>query len=141
MKRIWQICALTALAAGIASAHAAPRDRSLDNLQGGDSAAVQTMVQSAKAYHRASDDVTISVQFTNTGSAAVTLPQWLLDGDDVDRSFLKVTRNGAPVAYTAALVKRANPTADEVAGVDARAIGNGFLRVVERVRSQLGRIV
>ncbi|HQA33286.1 MAG TPA: M35 family metallo-endopeptidase [Casimicrobium huifangae] len=114
MKRIWQLCALTALAAGIASAHAAPRDRSLDNVQGGDVASVQTSVQSAKAYHRATDDVTVSVQFTNTGSAAVTLPQWLLDGDEVDRSFLKVTRNGAAVPYTAALVKRANPTADEL---------------------------
>ena len=75
---------------------------------------MQTTVQSAKAFHRASDDVVVSVQFTNTGSAAVTLPQWLFDGDEVDRSFLKVTRNGVAVPYTAALVKRANPGADEL---------------------------
>lgn len=114
MKRIWELCAVTALATGIASIHAAPRDRSLDNLPEGDIASVQTALQSVKAFHRASDDVMISVQFTNAGSAAVTLPQWLLDSDDVDRSFLKVTRDGSSVPYTAALVKRASPTADEL---------------------------
>jgi len=115
MKRVLQLCAVAAVMGGITSTQAAPRERSLDATSGSEVALVQTTVHSAKAYHRAADDVMVSVQFTNSGSAAITLPQWLLDADDVDRSFLKVTRGGTAVAYTAALVKRASPTADELA--------------------------
>jgi len=113
MKQVWSLVAVSALAVGVVSASAAPRDRSLD-ATGDQDSAVRTTLQASKAFHRATEDVTIQVQFTNTGMAAVTLPQWLLDADDVDRSFLKVTRDGVAVAYTAALVKRAAPTADEL---------------------------
>lgn len=114
MKRIWSLFATSALAVGVAATSAAPNTRTFDATQGDQESSVRTSIQSTKAFHRASEDVTINVQFTNTGNAAVTLPQWLLDADDVDRSFLKVTRDGVAVPYLAALVKRAAPTADEL---------------------------
>ena len=114
MKRFWSLFAASALAAGVASIHAASANRTLDALPGDQESPVTTSIQSTKAFHRASEDVNITVVFSNTGTAAVTLPQWLLDADDLDRSFLKVTRDGAAVPYAAALVKRAAPTADEL---------------------------
>lgn len=117
-KRISRICSLyatLALALGMTVAQAAANGRASDMMnRGNDDAVIATVVQSSKAYHRASEDVVIQVSFTNTSDAAVTMPQWLFDADDVDRSFLKVTRDGSPVTYTAALVKRAAPTADEL---------------------------
>lgn len=114
MKRVWSLFAATLLAVGITSVQAASPARHLDATTGDQAASVSTSIQSSKAYHRASDNVNIIVQFSNTGTAAVTLPQWLLDADDLDRSFLKVTRDGVTVPYLAALVKRAAPTADEL---------------------------
>ena len=114
MKQIWSLIAAAALAMGAPSTHAASATRTLDAAQGDQDSSIRTTIQSTKAFHRASDDVNITVQFANTGSAAVTLPQWLFDADDVDRSFLKVTRDGAAVPYLAALVKRAAPTFDEL---------------------------
>lgn len=114
MKRIWSLFAVSALAVGVASTSAAPSTRAFDVTQDDQESSIRTSIQSTKAYHRASEDVTINVQFTNTGANTVTLPQWLLDADDADRSFLKVTRDGAAVPYLAALVKRATPTADEL---------------------------
>ena len=114
-KRIWNLYAALAVAAGVTVAQAATSGRSNELVDNGDaSAAIVTSVQSSKAYHRASDDVVIQVRYSNAGAAAVTLPKWLFDSDDMDRSFLKVTRDGAPVNYTAALVKRAAPTADDL---------------------------
>ncbi len=114
MKRIWSVFAASALALSIAPVSAAPTTRTFDATGGDQLAPVRTTVESTKAYHRASENVNINVQFTNAGLAAVTLPQWLLDADDVDRSFLKVTRDGTAVPYLAALVKRAAPTAEEL---------------------------
>jgi peptidyl-Lys metalloendopeptidase len=114
MTRIWSLFAASALALGVASTGATTSPRTLDATQGDQESSVRTSIQSGKAYHRASDNVQINVQFTNTGNAIVALPQWLFDADDVDRSFLKVTRDGAAVPYLAALVKRAAPMDDDV---------------------------
>jgi len=114
MKRVWSLFAVSALAVGVASTSAAPNPRTFEATQDDQESSVRTSIQSTKAYHRASEDVNINVLFTNTGTTTVTLPQWLLDADDVDRSFLKVTRDGAAVPYLAALVKRAAPAADEL---------------------------
>lgn len=115
MKRSWTLAARTLTATAIAlavGAQAAPRTQ--DELASGEVARVQTTMHSSKAFHRASEDVVVTVTFSNTGSAAVTLPQWLFDADDMDRSFLKVSRNGEAAGYTGALVKRASPTANEL---------------------------
>ena len=114
-KRIWNLYATLVCATGVTIAQAATSGRSNELIEHGDAnAAIVTSVQSSKAYHRASDDVVIQVRYSNAGSAAVTLPKWLFDADEMDRSFLKVTRDGALVNYTAALVKRAAPTADDL---------------------------
>lgn len=114
MKRVWSLLAATLLAVGVTSVQAASPARNLDTTNGSQDASVSTSIQSSKAYHRASDNVNVTVQFINAAAAAVTLPQWLLDADDLDRSFLKVTRDGVAVPYMAARVKRAAPTADEL---------------------------
>ena len=114
-KRIWSLYAALAFAAGVSVAHAATSGRSNELVDNGDgNSAIATSVQSNKAYHHASEDVVIQVSFTNTSDVAVMMPQWLFDADDMDRSFLKVLRDGVPVNYTAALVKRAAPTADDL---------------------------
>jgi peptidyl-Lys metalloendopeptidase len=114
MKRIWSLFAASALAMSAVSSIAAANPRTFEDAEGAQGAPVHTSIQSSKAFHRASEDVNITVQFTNTGTAAVTLPAWLLDADDPDRSFLKVTRDGVGVPYLAALVKRASPAAEDV---------------------------
>ena len=117
-KRMWNLYAALAtllMAASVSVAQAATSGRSTERVDSGNAdAVIVTTLQSSKAYHRASEDVVVQVSFTNTSDVAVTLPQWLFDADDVDRSFLKVTRGGSPVTYTAALVKRAAPTAGEL---------------------------
>lgn len=112
---LYAALATLALATGVSSTQAATSGRSNDLADNGNTnATIVTSVQSNKAYHRASEDVVIQVSFTNASDAAVTMPQWLFDADDVDRSFLKVMRDGVAVNYTAALVKRAQPTADDL---------------------------
>jgi peptidyl-Lys metalloendopeptidase len=114
LATLGKLAALT-MVAGVSVVQAATSGRSNELADYGDAnAAIATSVQSNKAYHRASEDVVIQVSFTNVSKAAVTVPQWLFDADDVDRSFLKVLRDGVPVNYTSALVKRAAPTADDL---------------------------
>ena len=73
MKRFWSLLAATLLAVAVTSVQAASPARNLDAANGSQEASVSTLIQSSKAYHRASDNVNVTVQFSNAGTAAVTL--------------------------------------------------------------------
>lgn len=118
MKMIWKILSGVAIASSLAAAHvaqAAPPNRNVTNEDGGtqDRSAYSEM-SSTKAFHRAGEDVPVNVTFHNNTRAPIAIAKWMLDQDDPDRSFLRVSRNGQPVDYIGAMVKRAAPTADDV---------------------------
>ena len=54
-------------------------------------------------------DVVVRVTITNTNARPVVLHPWQLPGSEHDGSLFEVTRDGQPVPYTGALVKRAAP--------------------------------
>jgi peptidyl-Lys metalloendopeptidase len=54
-------------------------------------------------------DVVVRVTITNTNRAPVTLHPWQLPGTRQDGALFEITRDGVPVPYTGALVKRVSP--------------------------------
>jgi peptidyl-Lys metalloendopeptidase len=55
-------------------------------------------------------DVVVRVTITNTNTGPVTLHPWQLPGARQDGALFEITRDGVPVPYTGAIVKRAAPT-------------------------------
>lgn len=52
------------------------------------------------------DDVTVNVTMTNVGSVPVSVPKWYVPSQAATSGVFTITRNGEPVAYLGALVKR-----------------------------------
>lgn len=71
---------------------------------------IKVSVAPEKAMHGASDDVYVKVTLTNTSSA----PQYVLKArtpfEGLSAPLFEVTRDGAKVAYTGALIKRGKPS-------------------------------
>jgi peptidyl-Lys metalloendopeptidase len=71
---------------------------------------VKVTVAPEKAMHAASDNVYVNVTLTNTSST----PQYVLKArtpfDGLSAPLFDITRDGARVAYTGALIKRGKPT-------------------------------
>ena len=71
---------------------------------------VKVTVAPEKTMHGASDDVVVNVTLTNTSST----PQYVLKArtpfDGLSAPLFDITRDGAKVAYTGALIKRGKPT-------------------------------
>jgi peptidyl-Lys metalloendopeptidase len=71
---------------------------------------VKVTVAPEKAMHGASDDIYVKVTLTNTSST----PQYVLKSrtpfEGLSAPLFDVTRDGAKVAYTGALIKRGKPT-------------------------------
>lgn len=63
-------------------------------------------------------DVVVRVTITNTNARPVVLHPWQLPGSEHDGALFEVTRDGQPVPYTGALVKRAAPGARQVLRLD-----------------------
>lgn len=55
------------------------------------------------------DDVRVNLTLTNTGDKPIRLLKWQLPGSD-DAPLFLVERDGQPVSYEGALIKRAAPT-------------------------------
>lgn len=55
-------------------------------------------------------DVVVRVTITNTNAGPVILHPWQLPGTRQEGALFEITRNGVPVPYTGAIVKRAPPT-------------------------------
>jgi peptidyl-Lys metalloendopeptidase len=114
MKKLWGIV-VSALCVSLAfAAPNTPKLTDEDSQSSQWSAPVEAVVSAAKSFHRADEDVNVTVSFTNNGTRSISIPKYMLDADEIDRSFIKVMRNGAPVAYTGPLVKRAAPTAADM---------------------------
>lgn len=63
-------------------------------------------------------DVVVRVTITNTNARPVVLHPWQLPGSEHDGSLFEVTRDGKPVPYTGALIKRVAPTARQALRMD-----------------------
>ena len=66
-------------------------------------------------------DVVVNVSVTNTSRAAITLLRWELPASKPEAATFRITRDGQPVAYTGALVKRAAPTPEDYVRIEAGA--------------------
>lgn len=122
MRRIF-----AAFAAAAVSFHlfAAPIEQDRRSDEG--YSAVSVIGVAHKAFHAANEDVNVTFRFTNDGASAVAIPNWMLGASNIDRSFIRVTRDGAPLEYTGALVKRAAPTINDMVIVQpGESIDVGF---------------
>jgi peptidyl-Lys metalloendopeptidase len=114
MKKLWGIV-VPALCASLAfAAPNAPKLTDEDAQSNQWAVPVEAVVSAPKSFHRANEDVNINVSFTNNGAQSILIPKFMLDPDEIDRSFIKVMRNGVSVAYTGPLVKRAAPKAEDM---------------------------
>lgn len=59
------------------------------------------------------DDLTMTVTFTNEGRASAKLLRWITPSDELSGPLFQITRDGAPVTYLGPIAKRAAPTADD----------------------------
>ena len=71
---------------------------------------VRVTVMPEKAALGASDDVYVNVTLTNTSSSPQYVLKWRTPFDGLSAPLFEITRDGAAVPYTGALIKRAKPT-------------------------------
>ena len=71
---------------------------------------VTVTVVPEKAALGASDDVHVNVTLTNTSSSPQYVLKWRTPFEGMSAPLFDITRDGAKVAYTGALIKRAKPT-------------------------------
>lgn len=71
---------------------------------------VKVSVVPEKAALGASDDVHVNVTLTNTSSSPQYVLKWRTPFDGLSAPLFDITRDGAKVAYTGALIKRPKPT-------------------------------
>ena len=70
----------------------------------------------AQSEFRASQDVLVTVTLSNRTKQPARILKWLTPADGVDASLFTVTRDGQPVAYTGAQVKRPAATDSDYLG-------------------------
>ena len=71
---------------------------------------VRVTVAPEKAALGASDDVHVNVTLTNTSSSPQYVLKWRTPFEGLSAPLFDITRDGAKVAYTGALIKRPKPT-------------------------------
>jgi peptidyl-Lys metalloendopeptidase len=65
----------------------------------------------------ATDDVTVNVTMTNAGSVPVSVPKWYVPSETATSGVFTITRNGEPVPYLGALVKRKAPSPQDLVSI------------------------
>ena len=111
MKLSWMF------AAGIALGLALPAQARVEDQLDFDGARrhdVRVVLQPEQNFVPASEDVRLLVTFENAGRAPIALAKWFVPGDEFDHPVFEVLRDGQPVEFMGPLVKRAEPTADDV---------------------------
>jgi len=103
----WILATLLALAA--AAPGAAPRD------------GLDVRVSAPTPVLRGDVDVVVTVTLTNTTRQPIHLLAWQLPSEDIEAALFRITRDGEPVRYTGALVKRAAPQPADHVRIDAGA--------------------
>ena len=66
-----------------------------------------------------SDDVTVNVTMKNAGSAPVFVPKWFVPSEAATAGVFTITRNGEPVPYLGAIVKRKAPSPQDFVKIGA----------------------
>ncbi|CAF4185213.1 unnamed protein product, partial [Rotaria sordida] len=75
---------------------------------------LRVAIVSARSKFSKTQDVTVNVQYSNTGNKTIRIHKWCLPDNELDDPLFKITCNDAPVHYTGPLIKRQAPTADDV---------------------------
>lgn len=104
----WALAGLLMLAAPLLSS-AAPR------------AELDVRLAAATPVLRGDVDVLVTVTVTNTARHPVQVLSWQLPAEEPEGALFKITREGQPVRYTGALVKRAPPQAADHVRLEAGA--------------------
>jgi peptidyl-Lys metalloendopeptidase len=85
----------------------------------------------AQSDFRASQDVLVTVTLSNRGKQPVRILKWFTPADGVDESLFTVTRDGQPVAYTGAHVKRPAPTSGDYLQLDPGASTSNVVNLAD----------
>lgn len=87
----------------------------------GNGNAINVALSSESTNLNGADDVTVNVTVTNAGSAPVFVPNWYVPSQAATAGVFTVTRDGEPVPYLGALVKRRAFSARDFVKLDAGA--------------------
>jgi peptidyl-Lys metalloendopeptidase len=79
------------------------------------------IVSSETANLNGTDDVTINVTMKNVGSVPILVPKWYVPSQAATSGVFTITRDGEPVPYLGALVKRKPASARDMTRIDAGA--------------------
>jgi peptidyl-Lys metalloendopeptidase len=95
--------------AGVASAQISTRSN------------IDVTLTSESANLSGTDDVTVSVTMTNAGAVPVFVPKWYVPSEAATSGVFTITRDGEPVPYLGAIVKRKAPSAQDLVRIAAGA--------------------
>jgi peptidyl-Lys metalloendopeptidase len=109
LPRLISTCVVTVLLAlAAAAAHA-------------QSNSIVVALSSETANLKGTDDVTVNVTMTNVSSEPVSVPRWYVPSQAATSGVFTVTRDGEPVPYLGAIVKRRAFTARDFMRIAARS--------------------
>ena len=80
---------------------------------------IRVTLSSESANLNGTDDVTVNVDMTNVGSVPVFVPKWYLPSQTSTSGVFTITRDGEPVQYLGALVKRQRFSAEDFVKIAA----------------------
>lgn len=80
---------------------------------------IKVTLSSESANLNGTDDVTVNVTMTNVGSVPVFVPKWYLPSQTSTSGVFTITRDGEPVQYLGALVKRKRFSAEDFVKISA----------------------
>ncbi|CAF3875662.1 unnamed protein product [Rotaria sp. Silwood1] len=75
---------------------------------------LQVAIVSARSKFSKTQNVTVHVQYSNTGNKTIYIHKWCLPDNELNDPLFKITCNGAAVNYIGRLIKRRTPTIDDV---------------------------
>jgi peptidyl-Lys metalloendopeptidase len=84
-------------------------------------ASIDVTLTSENTNLNGTDDVTVNVTMTNAGSVPVFVPKWYVPSEAATSAVFTITRNGEPVPYLGALVKRKAPSPQDFVRIAAGA--------------------
>jgi len=90
---------------------------SVASAQTSNRASIDVTLTSESTNLNGTDDVTVNVTMTNAGSVPVFVPKWNVPSEAATSGVFTITRNGEPVPYLGALVKRKAPSQYDVPSV------------------------
>jgi peptidyl-Lys metalloendopeptidase len=85
----------------------------------GNRANINVTLTSESTNLNGTDDVTVNVTMTNAGSVPVFVPKWYVPSEAATAGVFTITRNGEPVPYLGAIVKRKAPSSQDLVRIAA----------------------